>query len=87
MANERLKWRNWALSYIDQWARLNDTFTAEDVKNQIIEQIGHPHHPNVWGALFSTAVKRGWVTQESYTRGKLPDAHAHHMIVWKSLLR
>ncbi len=34
------------------------TFTGEDIRLQLGFSVGQPHHPNAWGALVSTLIKR-----------------------------
>ena len=40
-------------------ARLDEPFTAEEVNLEIRHVAPEPHHPNAWGALTNTAVRRG----------------------------
>lgn len=35
---------------------------GEDLRRIVVTRIGKPNHPNAWGALVNTSLKRGWFT-------------------------
>lgn len=42
----------------NSWANLERGFTGEFIRQALTPSVGHPHHPNAWGALIRAAIGR-----------------------------
>jgi hypothetical protein len=60
-------------------------FTGEDCKLDARERgLGEPHHPNVWGAVFSgIARSKDIVKTGEYVKSTEPLRHANEVPVWR----
>jgi hypothetical protein len=85
---EDAEWRKTALSLLHEFATLNHRFNADDFREFTrASNLSEPHHPNVWGSLFTTAAKRFWIRKSGhYDASKNPESHAHHYVIWESSL-
>ncbi len=56
------KWMELAIREAGKWVAVETdqprTFTGEDIRFQVLWTIGHPGHPNAFGALINTLVRR-----------------------------
>jgi hypothetical protein len=53
-------------------------FSAEDLRLQISERIGNPHHSNTWGTLVRRLVKDGLIVPTGRTvPSRRTSSHAH----------
>lgn len=86
LANESKMWREKALSYLNAFATMRQTFGADDFREYCRGlDLEEPHHPNVWGSLFTSASKQGWISPTGkFSQSKLANAHAHHYPIWCS---
>jgi intergrase/recombinase len=57
-----------------------DTFTGEDIRFHCCAVIGHPKHPNAWGALINLLVKRGAIRSTGTYRQPI-DSTSHARLI------
>ena len=58
--------------------------TGEELRAPIVAAIGEPHHPNAWGALINTALKRGLIAKTGrYTQMRRASAHARVNAIYR----
>ncbi len=77
-------WMDKALALLPQMRREHMTVTGEDIHIWIEKRLGPPHHYNAWGALVSTAVRRGIIEfTGSYRKCTSPVRHAHRTPVYR----
>lgn len=58
--------------------------TTDDLRTAVDRAgIGQPAHPNCWGAVFSSAARRGEIERIGYRTSHLPSAHARVVAVWQ----
>ncbi len=50
--------------------------TGEDIRLAVIEQVGEPHHHNIWGSLISRAIKDN-VIQDTGSRTPMQTEQSH----------
>ena len=79
-------WVDGALARM-RWMRLlhKDGFTGEDVRVYLsIVQYTEAPHPNAWGALINTAVRRGLIEKTGeYRQMKVKSSHARATPVYR----
>ncbi len=51
------KWMELCILEVEIW-RMDDTFTGEDIRHHCSYTVGLPKHPNAFGALVNTLVRR-----------------------------
>lgn len=61
-------------------------FTGEDLRVVLREAgLPEPRHPNAWGGLINTAVRKGWMTPTGTHRPmRLPRSHARQTPVYRT---
>lgn len=86
--NEDNDWRDEALKLLKEFAQARPKFTADDFRDYArLHGLRQPHHPNVWGSLYTTAATKLWIRKSGdYDVSSNPNSHAHHYVVWKSML-
>ncbi len=52
------KWMELCIKEAAIFAKCYDSFTGEDLRFGLSNGVGLPHHPNAWGALINTLVRR-----------------------------
>lgn len=57
-------------------AHMSGPLTGEDIRRRLSERGIEPHHHNAWGALISTAVKRGILIDSGMTV-RMKDERSH----------
>ena len=82
-ADRAWPWKQQALGAIWDLAATGTPFTADDV----IARVGLPswgtNNNNAVGAIFSAAVKRGWIVPTGvYRKSRRPKSHARVIAVW-----
>lgn len=85
-ANEKQRWRDEAMSLLEQFAGTRPEFNADEFRTFAKERgLGIPHHVNVWGSLFTAAARKKWIANSGrYSTSSTPASHAHHLIIWDS---
>lgn len=85
---ERYAWRQKALSLLHSFASETPRFAADDFRAYAsVKGLGEPHHENVWGSLFTAGARRKWMAKSGdYDVSENPRSHAHHYVIWHSLL-
>jgi hypothetical protein len=64
LAHESQAWKKEALRAIRATAGRYITFTADQVKDTADTMgLSEPHHPNCWGGIFHSALKKGYMHQ------------------------
>lgn len=58
VADNNEKWMERCVKSVQQFETHQDTFTGEDIRFHCGGRIGYPAHPNAWGALINTLVRR-----------------------------
>lgn len=54
-----------------------ELMTGEDIRVQIVEIVGEPHHHNAWGAMIKNAISQKLIVPTGKWRPmKLPQSHA-----------
>ena len=78
-------WMGAALATFKRYqAELPDVFTGEDVRELVVEHAFPPHHPNAWGALTMTLVRRGLIEATgTFTKMKSPTSHARRTFEYR----
>ena len=51
-------WMNECIKYVSTQPRFRAKFTGEDIRFNCVSFVGYPSHPNAWGALINTLVRR-----------------------------
>ncbi len=53
-------WMEHAVKFVEDWSPLHDwyDFTGEDLRFMLNQKVGLPRHPNAYGALINTLVRR-----------------------------
>lgn len=65
---------------------MNDTFTGEDIRFYCKDYIEQPKHPNAWGALINTLVKRNVIRSTGqYQQPKDKSSHARAIQIYRPL--
>ncbi len=70
------KWMERALWHAEFFAQLHQSFTGEDIRFHVSREIGCPAHPNAWGALINTLLKRKIIKPTGEYR-KMRDSCSH----------
>lgn len=61
---------------------------GEDLQRVIVQEIGEPSHPNVWGATINQAIKRGFLEATGeYRAMRLDTSHGRESRVYRSTKR
>lgn len=78
LENEPEVWRFAALHCILEVSRRMEFFTADDVMAEAVRQeIGKPHHPNAWGAVYRIALHDGAIMRTGkFVKSTRPGQHA-----------
>ena len=60
VAEHNESWMERATKYVEDWSPLYDwyDFTGEDLRFMLNHKVGLPRHPNAYGALINTLVRR-----------------------------
>jgi len=80
-------WMFWALDEAEIWVEhtLKDDFTGEDIRRWIESEGLKPNHPNAWGALINTLIKRKIIVPTGeYRAMKDNTSHARKTPVYKA---
>jgi len=82
------EWKERVINELEQYARKNKTFTAEEFRAFWLSKGGEqPHSSNVWGAMFGRAAKLGLIKKTGkYQPAVSPKTHGHPIAVWSSLV-
>lgn len=89
LKKENAEWRERALALMAEFARLKHRFHADQFREWVLGEkaVPEPHHPNVWGALYTTAARKYWIRRSGdYSQSQNPAAHAHTCSWWESLI-
>lgn len=74
-------WRRMALTAIEAVARQQATVHVDDVARFCEGWLAEPHHSNVWGSVWMTAIRRGYIVRTGQVRPAggtyAPHAHKH----------
>lgn len=68
--------------YIGHW-RGEGQFDGDDIRSYVTTNLGNPFHPNAWGALINTLVKKGLIVRCGYRKSERPSAHARIIQVYR----
>lgn len=87
-AENAAEWMDGAMSCMKNLAVCLSEFTADDLALELDRSgIGEPHHPNVYGTLWSKAAGLGWIASTNRTTtSKRPREHYRRIMVWESRL-
>lgn len=59
-------------------------FTGEDIRDLVLRHAPPPHHPNAWGALTMSLVRRGAVVATgTFTKMRTPTSHARRTFEYR----
>ena len=83
-------WTEQALKYAAVWVEDRKhwqwDFTGEEIRFDVTMGIGHPNHPNAWGALINTLIKRKIIVPTGEHRQmKDKTSHARQTPVYKAI--
>jgi hypothetical protein len=78
------KWSETAHAFLLKYAKGNEQFTAEDVRNVSHEVVPTPPDQRAWGGVMVGAVKSGMITKCGYAAAKNPKNHCGIATLWKS---
>ena len=82
---ERAEWREKALDLLYDYAVAHPSMRGDDFHTHCAAKIGEPHHPNVWGTLFTTAGRKHWLRKSKhYVESDNKKARAHTCAIWYS---
>ena len=90
MSEHNENWMERALNFAEQAIVLNGelkspNFTGEDIRFLVANRIGEPRHPNAYGALVSTLIKRNIIVPTGeYRAMKDNTSHARKTPVYKA---
>lgn len=77
-------WMDMALDQLPRLRRQMTEFTGEQLRLEITDAIGAPHHHNAWGALVMIAVNRKIIYNTgSYVAMKTTKSHARRTPVYR----
>ena len=80
-------WMERAAAVVVVIAKYRMEFTPDDIRHFVVNKIGEPHSPKVWGALSSVAQRAGVMKKSGrWTHTTFPQAHRRDIPVYKSLL-
>jgi hypothetical protein len=77
--NESNAWKAEAHSIFEKLISAGNTFTSEDLRNEMTLM---PHHPNAWGGFLIAAVKKYDLEVVGLGKSSRPVARAHVMPIW-----
>jgi len=80
-------WMDDCVDFTTRWFIINgpSDFTGEDIRNGCEYYVGQPKHPNAWGALINTLIKRKIIVPTGEHRQmKDRSSHARSTPVYKS---
>lgn len=82
-------WQDAALNCLRTFARTNDRFMAEKVREWAHTEAGLPLPPSAraWGSVMVRASKLGLIVADGVARSKLPPRHSTFGAIWRSLVR
>lgn len=79
------EWRERAIEMIVSLTKSCRVFTAEDLRMLAHGRLDEPHHCNAWGAIMTTACKRGLIVKTGeYVASSFPSSHGRMIAVWKA---
>lgn len=72
-------WRRSALAAIETVARRQPTVHVDDVARYVEGWLPEPNHPNVWGTVWLSAIRKGFIRRSGEVRpaGASYSPHAH----------
>lgn len=77
-------WMDSALAQLNLLRREMSEFTGEQIRIEIADAIGPPHHHNAWGALIMVAVNRKIIyATGAYEAMKTTKSHARRTPVYR----
>lgn len=63
---------------------LPDVFTGEDIRDLVLSRLSAPHHPNAWGALTMSLVKRNAIVATgTVAKMRSPSSHARRTFEYR----
>lgn len=84
---ESPSWSDVALMYIERFAKMHATLTAEEVRDFAYKRgLPKPANERAWGGPFRRAVEAKIVTHGTMERATDPKVHCSYMMRWRSLL-
>jgi hypothetical protein len=78
-------WSETAGRLLEQFAKANETFMAEELRQWAHGEQGlpTPPDPRAWGSVIQRAARRKVIVRVGYRSTKVPPAHAKPMSVWR----
>lgn len=62
----------------------DNSMPADQIRQRIQNTIGEPNHPNAWGALFRTAMRRGLLIDTGrMTKSSITTSHSRRIPVYQ----
>ena len=85
--NEVEEWKERYYQVAAQFLTNNQFFEGGQICAQCrTENIGEPHHHNVWGSMLTTLRKHGWAEKVGYVTPTTVQTHIDKVVLWKSLI-
>ena len=84
-ANEREYVKQWLHDELVVFACLDRVFTSDDLRRMADACGVYPHHPNMIGAAFSGARKRGIIERVGSVQSKRKEAHGRWISQWRGV--
>lgn len=73
-------WFQKAVQCVDDYVYTFDPpFTIDDVRALIVDKMGPPHHPSVWGALILCCKSRGIIVEVGRTPTERKSSHGREV--------
>ncbi len=70
------KWMDLCVREVESWTLDCDAMTGEDIRHRCEMMVGCANHPNAWGALISTLLRRKIIKPTGEYR-KMKDCSSH----------
>lgn len=78
-------WSARALEILRDYARANQHFTAELVRQRAaLSGLKDPPDRRAWGSVMLTASRRGWIKADGYIKATDPKVHCNMVTLWAS---
>lgn len=75
-------WKDTAYAILCKRASKKGSFNYDDIEQQILDEVGPPHHPNAIGALMRHALQEKIIVEAGYRQARRPSAHARNVKIY-----
>lgn len=89
IANSSEEWKRQYMMLAKKWCKKRSLFLSEQFRAYCLDEgLPRPHHPNLWGAMWNSLVKKGWISlSDDYGYCQSLKSHGVRRNYWRSALK